>query len=178
MDGNESIRQETQDVGKSAGTGDSEALGAVAKSSTAGPRVGSRRGPSFSWFRLVVAFAAVGMLLMAVEPRIPGLKRLLGERPLTWEYRVINVSPDVANDRGTTTVGALAANQITVSDARLNALGLQGWELAGSYLEMETAFPNFGDSEYVTGLRDNVRPQRLVLILKRPVQEWSDQSPK
>lgn len=90
----------------------------------------------------------------------------------------MSVAPVVANDRGTTTAGALAPNQINVGEAQLDALGQQGWELAGSYLEMETAFPNFGSADYVTGLRDNVRPQRLVLILKRPVREWSDQSAK
>ena len=52
---------------------------------------------------------------------------------------------------------------------RFGAMGLVPTEL---YLEIETAFPNFGSADYVTGLRDNVRPQRLVLILKRPVQEW------
>lgn len=67
----------------------------------------------------------------------------------------------------------MAQNQITVNDAQLNALGLQGWELTGSYLEMETAFPNFGNSDYVSGLKDNVRPRRLVLMLKRPVQTWA-----
>lgn len=178
MDENESLKQKTQDVGESTTARDNEVLGAVATGDTAVPSVGSRQGTSFSWFRLVVAIAAVGMLFMAVGPRIPGLKKLLGDRPATWEYRVVSVSPETAYDRGLTIEGGMAQNQINVSDAQLSALGLQGWELAGSYLEMETAFPNFGDSKYVTGLRENVRPQRLVLLLKRSVQEWSDQSSK
>ena len=125
-----------------------------------------------------MAVAAVGMLFMMIGPRVPGLKTLLGEGPVTWEYYVVSISPETAHDRGLTIEGGMAQNQINVSDVQLNALGLQGWELAGSYLEMETAFPNFGNSDYVTGLRDNIRPQRLVLILKRPVREWSDQSAK
>jgi hypothetical protein len=178
MNENEPLKQETLTDSESRVSGQVEASAVATTADTVVPKAGSRRGTSFSWFRLIVAIAAVGMLFMAIAPRVPGLKGLLGERPVTWEYRVVNVSPDVANDRGTTTAGGLAQNQITVSDAQLNALGLQGWELAGSYLEMETAFPNFGSADYVTGLRDNVRPQRLVLILKRSVQEWLDQSSK
>jgi len=178
MEENGQLKQETLAESESRVSGQVEASAAGTTAEAVVLKAGSRRGASFSWFRLVVAVAAVGMLLMTVAPYVPGLKDILEAKPVTWEYRVVNVSPDVANDRGSTTAGALAQNQITVRDAQLDALGLQGWELAGSYLEMETAFPNFGDSTYVTGLRDNVRPQRLVLILKRPVQEWLDQSSK
>jgi hypothetical protein len=41
--------------------------------------------------------------------------------------------------------------------------------IVGSYLEIETAYPNFGDSKYVTGLQPNVRPQRLVLVLRHRI---------
>ena len=178
MDENGSLNQETKTESEPTVTEHGESSGVVATRAVTVARSGSRRGTSFSWFRLIVAIVAVGMLFMAIAPRVPGLKGLLGERPVTWEYRVMSVAPVVANDRGTTTAGALAPNQINVGEAQLDALGQQGWELAGSYLEMETAFPNFGSADYVTGLRDNVRPQRLVLILKRPVREWSDQSAK
>ncbi|MEN9271477.1 MAG: hypothetical protein Q6L49_12025, partial [Thermostichales cyanobacterium HHBFW_bins_127] len=59
---------------------------------------------------------------------------------------------------------------INVDPKQLAEMGAAGWELAGTFLEMETAFPNFGNAEYVTGLQPNVRPQRLVLIFKRPIQ--------
>ncbi len=49
----------------------------------------------------------------------------------------------------------------------LNKLGSEGWELSSSYLEMETAWVNFGKNEYVTGLQPNIRPQRVVLVFKR-----------
>ena len=178
MNENEPLKQETLTDSESRVSGQVEASAAGSTAEAVVLKASSGRRTSFSWFRLVVAVAVLGMLLMTVAPYVPGLKDLLEAKPVTWEYRVVNVSPDVANDRGTTTAGGLAQNQITVSDAQLNALGLQGWELTGSYLEMETAFPNFGSADYVTGLRDNVRPQRLVLILKRPVQEWLDQSSK
>ena len=178
MEENGQLKQETLTDSESRVSGQVEVSAAATTADAVVLKAGSRRGTSFSWLRLIVAIAAVGMLFMAIAPRVPGLKGLLGERPVTWEYRVMSVAPVVANDRGTTTAGALAPNQINVGEAQLDVLGQQGWELAGSYLEMETAFPNFGSADYVTGLRDNVRPQRLVLILKRPVQEWSDQSSK
>jgi hypothetical protein len=87
-----------------------------------------------------VAVAAAGLLVMTIAPYIPAFRNLVAPEPTTWEYRVVNINPDVLHDRGVTTTGALAQNQITVSDAQLNALGLQGWELTGSYLEIETAF--------------------------------------
>jgi hypothetical protein len=56
---------------------------------------------------------------------------------------------------------------IQMNSASLKELGEQGWELVGTFLEMETAYPNFGKEEYTTGLRENVRPQSATLIFKR-----------
>lgn len=81
-----------------------------------------------------------------------------------WEYKVLPVSRDInlIVERE-----SLYPSTITPNDSLLNALGLEGWELVSSYLEMETTHPNFGDSKYVTGLQPNVRPQRAILIFKR-----------
>lgn len=128
----EPLKHEADVGGESIVAGNSVALGVVAVGEAVTPKANSRRGTSFSWFRLVVAVAAVGMLFMAVGPRIPGLRQLLGDRPVTWEYRVASISPETVHDRGLTVEGGMAQNQINVSDAQLNALGLQGWELAGS----------------------------------------------
>jgi hypothetical protein len=81
-----------------------------------------------------------------------------------WEYKVVPIAKDAK------TFGELKANlptTVTPSDSTLNALGLEGWELVTSYLENETTHPNFGDSQYVTGLQPNIRPQRAILIFKR-----------
>ena len=51
----------------------------------------------------------------------------------------------------------------------LDSRGQNGWELVDTFLEHETAHPNFGKDDYVTGIQPNVRPQRLVLIFKRPL---------
>lgn len=83
-----------------------------------------------------------------------------------WEYTHVKLSvrPKVQR-RGP---DAFDYTSINLSDAALDSLGKCGWELVGTYLEMETAFPNFGESGYVTGLQPNFRPQCLVLIFKRP----------
>lgn len=58
---------------------------------------------------------------------------------------------------------------ILVNEDVLNKLGKEGWEIATSFLEMETVYPNFGKPEYVTGIQPNIRPKTLVIILKRPI---------
>ena len=82
-----------------------------------------------------------------------------------WEYKVVSV-PSADGER--TGTGALRPASIDLVENQLNDLGHEGWELVATFLEMETAFPNFGRDDYVTGLQPNVRPQRAVLIFKRP----------
>lgn len=84
-----------------------------------------------------------------------------------WEYKTVQFQPKEINKR--TDSGASNFNTIDIPEETLNQMGQDGWELVTSHLEMETAFPNFGDSKYVTGLQPNVRPQMVILIFKRPV---------
>ncbi len=81
-----------------------------------------------------------------------------------WEYKVVYVLNEGYNRTGSE---ALKYSTVTPDEASLNKLGDDGWELVSSYLEMETAYPNFGSSDYVTGIQPNIRPQRVVLIFKR-----------
>jgi len=85
-----------------------------------------------------------------------------------WEYKIYSISPEQSYER--TGEDALKSTKITISQDELNKLGSEGWELTTSFLELETSHPNFGSSEYVTGLQPNVRNQRLVLIFKRIAQ--------
>ncbi len=87
-----------------------------------------------------------------------------------WEYKVIYYTGLNSRDG----IEAFKYQSITPDDAELTKLGEQGWEIATSYLEMETAFPNFGEKAYHTGIKENVRPQRLVIILKRLKGVYSD----
>lgn len=92
-----------------------------------------------------------------------------------WEYKVVEFTPDPLSSLASTLAGkssrtgteALRPATIQIDAARLQSLGDDGWEMVGSFLEMETAFPNLGNDDYVTGLRENVRPQKAVLIFKR-----------
>lgn len=83
-----------------------------------------------------------------------------------YEYKVLAIQSE-GHDR--TGDDAMKFTSITPSEKELSVLGAGGWEIVGTYLEMETAFPNFGKAEYVTGMQPNVRPQRVVLILRHRI---------
>ncbi len=80
-----------------------------------------------------------------------------------WEYKIIYYTGIESRDGS----GAFRFQSITPNQEELNSLGEKGWEISTSYLEMETAFPNFGNEGYHTGIKENVRPQRLIIIFKR-----------
>lgn len=102
---------------------------------------------------------AVLVLGASLAPRI-------GPAP-KWEYKVVAIGTE-GLDR--VDKGAALPHTIQIGVDSLREYGDQGWELVVSFLEMETAFPNFGRGEYVTGLQPNIRPQRLVLVFKRPLR--------
>jgi hypothetical protein len=56
-------------------------------------------------------------------------------------------------------------------------MGEDGWELVSTYTEIATAFPNFGNSEYVTGIRENVRTSVVNFVFKRPSTGQEDVIP-
>lgn len=79
-----------------------------------------------------------------------------------WEYKVLTVPAPDADPK--------ANASVPVTEAALNPLGAQGWELVGSYEEENTVFPNFSaDTKIVTGIESNVRPSQVVLLFKRPL---------
>ena len=84
-----------------------------------------------------------------------------------WEYKAVAFYT-AGNSR--TGSEALKFSSVDLKADVIDKLGKDGWELVSNYLEMETAFPNFGRDDLVTGLQPNIRPQNLVLIFKRPVR--------
>lgn len=87
-----------------------------------------------------------------------------------WEYQTVEI---VAETSGTASIlgenyEKLAYKTIPEFSTKLDSMGSQGWELVSGFLEHETSHPNFGKEDYVTGLQPNMRPQKLVLIFKRP----------
>lgn len=110
-------------------------------------------------FKLIII-----ILLILIEITIVGST----EPTQKWVYKVVKYHSIENNER--TGSGAFKYNTIDIPQEELNALGSEGWELVTSYLEMETAYPNFGNEEYVTGIQPNVRPQCVVLIFRRPIK--------
>lgn len=87
-----------------------------------------------------------------------------------WEYKTLKLLPEQKVER--VDKDAFSYATIAMNEETLARMGADGWELVSSALEMETAFPNFGKSEYVTGLQTNVRPQALLLLFKRQKHVW------
>jgi len=81
-----------------------------------------------------------------------------------WEYKTIRIYGSGYSREGSE---AFRYSSIFVSEDELNKLGNEGWELVSTVLEMETAFPNFGNSSYVAGIQPNIRPQCLICVFKR-----------
>lgn len=109
---------------------------------------------------LVVGILGAGLLAYSV---------FISEE-VTWEYRVEEILPDETYERSNSTE-AFRITSISLEENELNDYGKEGWELVACFLETETAWPNFGNDDYVTGIRENTRPQKLVLIFKRALQE-------
>ncbi len=79
-----------------------------------------------------------------------------------WEYKVVKVAGKPAETLAD--YGSLVYGDQT---AMLNKMGQEGWELVSTYTETATAFPNFGNSDYVTGIRDNTRTSVVNFVFKR-----------
>ena len=97
------------------------------------------------------------------------LSMLLGScgiKEQSWEYKIVKVAgkeAEILADYGALSYG----DQTTM----LNKLGKDGWELVSTYTETTTVFPNFGNSEYVTGIRENVRTSVVNFVFKRPSRD-------
>lgn len=58
-------------------------------------------------------------------------------------------------------------SEAAISD-RLNVCGKDGWELVDTYTTVETAYPNFGNEDYHTGIKTNTRTLTINFVFKRP----------
>ena len=90
-----------------------------------------------------------------------------------WEYKVVKVAGKPAETLAD--YGALVYGDQT---AMLNKMGKEGWELVSTYTETATAFPNFGNSDYVTGIRDNTRTSVVNFVFKRQSDGKEDSNAK
>lgn len=76
-----------------------------------------------------------------------------------WEYKTVSVSGESTSEFNT--------NTFSVTDEDLNLFGAEGWELVDVYTLEETVHPNFGNEEYVTGIRENTRTASINYVFKR-----------
>lgn len=76
-----------------------------------------------------------------------------------WEYKIVTINGESRGD--------YLPNTFTVTSDDLNLFGIEGWELVDVYTIIETTHPNFGNSEYVTGIRENTKTQSINYVFKR-----------
>jgi len=135
---------------------------------TAGPRGLESPTPTMNRTQGYILIAIAGLTLI-----------LLGWfvfKPVPkYAYKVINVQAQFSKV-STNVLGLSPENNsrlngtnVNFSDDDLTLLGKEGWELVDTILEMETTHPNYGNTEYVSGLQPNIRPQRAVLLFRRPI---------
>ena len=79
-----------------------------------------------------------------------------------WEYKTVTVEGEES-----IMMEDFMTKSFDMPDSTLNAIGAEGWELVDVYTLTETVHPNFGRSEYVTGLQPNVRSSKLGFVFKR-----------
>lgn len=79
-----------------------------------------------------------------------------------WEYKIVAIKGNekVESPR-------FDSKSFDISDESLNLFGRKGWELVDVYSKIETVHPNFGNSEYVSGLQPNVRVEEICFVFKR-----------
>lgn len=88
-----------------------------------------------------------------------------------YEYCTKSYLPEESYTRHSNDLSQTGAyTTIEINQEELIKMGNEGWEIATSYLENETAWPNFGNSDYVLGLQPNIRPQKLVVVFKREIK--------
>lgn len=94
-----------------------------------------------------------------------------------WEYEVVRLTGSEVD--GTKDVGGEFFPMSFYSPtAMLDNMGKEGWELVSTYTEVGTAYPNFGNSDYVTGIKANTRTIAVNFVFKRlllPVVEEDKQ---
>lgn len=96
--------------------------------------------------------------------------------PVQWKYTYSSVPARSARytslEADRTGSDAVSATQIDreILKSLTEEMTNSGWEFAGTAMEIETAYPNFGKDEYVTGLRENIRPQALLIVFRKAIQ--------
>lgn len=100
-------------------------------------------------------------LFLSIAVTLSALAMTSCQEDAQWEYRVLTVEGEQNYN------GDFFPMSFTDPSSKLNALGKEGWEVVTSYTEVQTVHPNYGNSEYVTGLQPNTRTSTINFVLKR-----------
>lgn len=111
------------------------------------------------------------LILIVLIVLTTGILSSLKNKDTSWEYYVVYLDAEEIEEYTDSDINSKKAD---LSGGMINKYGKEGWELVDTYLEMETVHPNYSSNDYVIGLQSNVRPQRLVMIFKRPLVESKD----
>lgn len=94
-----------------------------------------------------------------------------------WEYRIVPLigqalpatylKGDKAQLNNTSEFESLKFMKPVDWEQSLNLYGKDGWELVSTYSTIETVFPNFGDKQYHTGVKENTRTNTIYFVFKR-----------
>ena len=108
----------------------------------------------------IIAFAIIGIMFASCR------------NDVKWEYKtiIVNDYQDFMNRENTN------LPEISMSDAELNKLGAEGWELVNIYELVGTNFPNFGEKQYHTGVKENVKTTSVRFVFKRKSDKKDNQT--
>ena len=110
---------------------------------------------------------AQGKELAAQSKQLTAIEKMQGTHSLyfnsmilpSYEYKVVEWIG--------TSYSKSDSNKFSNSEIQKLLNQYKDWELVDVIEVTETVHPNFGNSEYVTGLQPNVRTQKLQLILRK-----------
>ena len=83
-----------------------------------------------------------------------------------WEYRVVPLL-----GKSTSDFNSCAFMDYMDWEKSLNLCSAGGWELVCTYTTIETVYPNFGDEQYHTGIKENTRTDNIYFVFKRKKKE-------
>ena len=97
----------------------------------------------------------------------------------SWEYKMVKIEPDLQLENKAEEVAKeyygddfykpRKPHLFQSPDQKLNEMGKEGWELVSVYTTTETEYPNFGNSEYHTGIKTNTRTESINFVFKRKI---------
>ena len=93
---------------------------------------------------------------------------------IVWEYKVHEVYAPYLN-LYYINAQDMSDNSVPVNEQTLNQIGSAGWELVSAYVEDEMGIVNVASrGNNVTALKPHQRPNKVVLIFKRPREAASE----